>query len=360
MKRIILLLFLPFAALAQSEVDSALTVEEIHFRDSIAALNAASEQVQLLQETFNLGAEAYATAAYEKAISHFSQVIELDSAYVEAFFNRGLSYKGLEKWEQAIADMQQTFLLDSSYTEALFQEAKCLQLSGGPAIPAYEAVLLADPTKAEAAYEIGVLHYLSKDYESAIVAYTQAISIQADYAYALNDRGSCYRALEKYEEAAKDYEAAIAADPQAFVHNNLGSVYRKAGEKEKALQAYNAAIAKDPAYAMAYNNRGALHYEEEDLTAALRDFDKALEIDDSYALALCNRAAVYQLQEQYTSALDDLNKAVQLDPNNATALLNRGISREMLRDVDGACADWKKASDLGVEAGRKYYINNCE
>jgi len=49
-----------------------------------------------------------------------------------------------------------------------------------------------------------------------------------------------------------------------------------------------------------------------------------------------------------------------LNSSNGIAYLNRGISKEMLRDVDGACEDWQKASDLGINKGREYYINNCE
>jgi len=31
----------------------------------------------------------------------------------------------------------------------------------------------------------------------------------------------------------------------------------------------------------------------------------------------------------------------------------------MTRDMIGACEDWLKAKELGSEAGKKYYAENC-
>ena len=32
----------------------------------------------------------------------------------------------------------------------------------------------------------------------------------------------------------------------------------------------------------------------------------------------------------------------------------------MLKDEIGACKDWEKASKLGLEQAKTYFINNCE
>ncbi|MBK8927360.1 MAG: tetratricopeptide repeat protein [Crocinitomicaceae bacterium] len=39
------------------------------------------------------------------------------------------------------------------------------------------------------------------------------IELDPNDAYAYNDRGSCYRMLEKYPEAVKDYEEAAKKNP---------------------------------------------------------------------------------------------------------------------------------------------------
>ena len=65
--------FLPL--LGWSQIDSTLTNEEIQFRDSIAQINIAAEKQQLLQESFNSGANFIKENNYSEAILDFSQVI---------------------------------------------------------------------------------------------------------------------------------------------------------------------------------------------------------------------------------------------------------------------------------------------
>jgi len=60
-----------------------------------------------------------------------------------------------------------------------------------------------------------------------------------------------------------------------------------------------------------------------------------------------------------SEAVNYFKKAIQNDPKHANAYLNRGVTKEMIRDEAGACVDWKKARDLGVSLGKKYYVNNC-
>ena len=42
---------------------------------------------------------------YEQAIQDYTQAIELDASFAEAFFNRGVSYYELGRYREAIADL---------------------------------------------------------------------------------------------------------------------------------------------------------------------------------------------------------------------------------------------------------------
>ena len=48
-----------------------------------------------------------------------------------------------------------------------------------------------------------------------------------------------------------------------------------------------------------------------------------------------------------------------MNKSNAAAYVNRANAKEMTRDMNGACEDWLKAKELGSEAGKKYYAENC-
>ena len=59
----------------QQEADSTLTSEEIQFRDSIAAINTNNALIQEIQESYNLGTEAFASSNFKEAITFFESVI---------------------------------------------------------------------------------------------------------------------------------------------------------------------------------------------------------------------------------------------------------------------------------------------
>ena len=162
----ILFIFFPFylCAQVQTEPDSALTVEELNFRDSIAALNLANEKIQLLQESYNEANSFFSSGNFTEAIKRYTNVIYMDSSYVDAYFYRGLAYKEKHQYQLAIIDLKQVFLLDSSKLEALFQIARCFSFEKKyqNSIETYELLLSLSPNEAAAAYEMGVINYLKK------------------------------------------------------------------------------------------------------------------------------------------------------------------------------------------------------
>ena len=98
-----------------------------------------------------------------------------------------------------------------------------------------------------------MLLFLQNNLEEAIKLYSNSINIKQT-ANAHNDRASCYRNLEQYDKAIKDYNNAISLeDALAFVYNNLAAIYRITDNTEKALSNYNIAITKNPDYDIAYN-----------------------------------------------------------------------------------------------------------
>ena len=190
--------------------------------------------------------------------------------------------------------------------------------------------------------------------------FTQCLSVDQNYTYALHDRASCYRILGDLDKATEDYLASLEIDQKSFMYNNLGAVYMSQNLYDQAKITFDKAVLADPKNPVSYNNRGNLHYQQKEFKKALQDFEQAIKLKSDYAIAISNRAAIHQLNEQYKAALSDLNYAYSIDQNNPSILLNRGIAKEMLRDEEGACEDWLKAGELGLKEGETYYINNCE
>ena len=111
----------------------------------------------------------------------------------------------------------------------------------------------------------------------AQTALRRAISIDPNFAQALNNLGIVHFDLRKFEEAAEFYEQAIKANstyPEA--HNNLGNALRALGKQEEALEQYQRALLLRERYPEAYNN----------LAAILRDRDQIAEAEHAYRKAM--------------------------------------------------------------------------
>ncbi len=75
--------------------------------------------------------------------------------------------------------------------------------------------------------EEGNTHYTARRYTEAIVAYTQATALDAQYADAYYGRGLAYRNLKEYPKAIADYDRAIGLNPNyTMAKNNRETAYR--------------------------------------------------------------------------------------------------------------------------------------
>jgi len=343
-----------------SDSIALLNEQEQHFSDSIAFLNEQNEQLKASRDAYNAGLLLLENENYINAIDNFTNAIIIDSVFVAAYLSRAKCYQESND-ELAIIDYKTAFSLDSTNLQPLYLVA-VLQLKSDIALAeqTYHTIVSLNKTEYKAYSQLGVINFLAKEYQKAEQLFTQSLAVNTN-AYALNDRGSCYRKLEQFDTAIQDYLAAIALNNNlAFVYNNLASVYAKQGEPEKALSYYDLAISKDINYALAYNNKASILLENKEYDKANLAIEKALIANPEYAPAYNNKGVICHQFKRYNDAMAAFDKAIKLDKNYAKAYLNRGISRQMVRDEDGACLDWNKAKELGIIMAKKYLENDCE
>jgi tetratricopeptide (TPR) repeat protein len=145
------------------------------------------------------------------------------------------------------------------------------------------------PTSREVAeehYLIGEEFRLEKNWDLAIDAFTQAISIDPEYAEAYLNRGLSYYMNDDEENAIADFEKAIelSLDPQTpQIFNNRGRAFSIMEDADLAIADYDEAIALDPEFVEAYVRRGFNYaYFKDDFDLANVDFDKAIALDPEY------------------------------------------------------------------------------
>ncbi|HSG72901.1 MAG TPA: tetratricopeptide repeat protein [Planctomycetaceae bacterium] len=205
-----------------------------------------------------------------------------------------------------------------------------------------------------------------------------------DKANLLYQRAFAHQALKKFDEAAKDYQAAIAEFPAHLgAHVALAETYLQDNKEAQALAAFEAAVKTFPNSALIYNNRGTHFQQKGDFDKAILDFTQALREDPNYYHSYTNRA--YCLMEQgkasaaeidYTDSLkrndrqsnvyslraiarlaqgkaaeaaEDYQAIIRLEPNNAVAWGDLGFARFFNKDYQGAFDAFSAAVKLSDE-----------
>jgi len=129
---------------------------------------------------------------------------------------------------------------------------------------------------------LGVAYWNKGLYEEAQKAYERALSLDRNYAYVFNNRGSLYLSLyfkgkkaEDLARAAADFQKAVELDPlYASAWNGLGISRTQSGDIDGAIAAWNKAVDLKPGFAFALYNLGLGHLGRGDKAEALKCFTR--------------------------------------------------------------------------------------
>jgi tetratricopeptide (TPR) repeat protein len=165
------------------------------------------------------------------------------------------------------------------------------------------------PTRADAAFQQGMLRMGAGDYKGAVERFTKAVDIWPRMANGYFERGLALRSMNQPDAAIEDFERAIGKDSSmAPAHTALGSIYRERG----------------------------------DLTRAMNEFGLSLQLNTSTE-AFYERGQVHESLGQHQQAIEDYGAAIHEQPDSPYVYRARAMSLEALGDHDGAAQDRRTA-----------------
>ncbi|MEH1921107.1 tetratricopeptide repeat protein [Nostoc sp.] len=232
-------------------------------------------------------------------------------------------------------------------------------------------------------YQQGYIAYKERDYDKAIVSFTEAIEQEPTHARAIVNRGNARYNLKDYEGAVTDYSQALQINPNQIkaLVNRGNARYMLAEysndpdqEYKLAIADYNQAIGLDKNEIEAYIRRGIVRAQmakysgesQQVYRRAIADFTYAIKLNISKAEAYFQRGAVYYQIAQYSSnyeqeyhqAIADFNQALILSPKLAKAYLKRGMVRYELAQYGGSESNQNQTKAVeDIQASAKIFLD---
>ncbi|NRB08919.1 MAG: tetratricopeptide repeat protein [Richelia sp.] len=237
-----------------------------------------------VSEVFKLGVEEMRQGNYQGAITQFTQAIQLQNNFANAYSNRCLAYLQIQFYQNAVTDCTQAIKISPNNSEAYLNRGLAYQRQG--------------------------------NYQAAIADNNQVISIQTEDFRAYYNRGVANAYLGNSLQAIEDYNTALS-----YTH-----------------QVSNTLIAD------IYNERGLAYLQLTDQQTAILNFNRAINIDSSNYRIYFNRGCAHAQIRDYWHAIDDFSQVVTLNPQEGDAYLNRGIAYHNLGYEQAAIADLHHAS----------------
>ena len=212
-----------------------------------------------------------------------------------------------------------------------------------------------EPQDAAAYYgNRGVYHLKLQQYQEALDDFSEAISLDPQFAVAYGNRGVCHFMLQQYQEALDDFSKATSLDPQFT--GNRGVCHLMLQQYDDAEEYLSKAIILDPQDANAYRNRGICYRDLQRYTEAIGDFAEVIKLNPRNAAEYVNKGLICHLDlQRYEEALADYTIAIYLDPQDALTYNIRGVCNTALQRYTEAEKDFSKAIDLDPQYALTYY-----
>jgi tetratricopeptide (TPR) repeat protein len=203
-------------------------------------------------------------------------------------------------------------------------------------------------------------------YREAVLEFSKAIAMKADFVDAWLGRGRTYVYLAQLRhqksaagdddsdptnpdlhKALADFEKAIELDPTStWAWNNRGVAYFHLGQTDRALADYAKAIELNPGNALAWANRARIYHKLRNWDQVIADASKAIKLAPGDLRGWLDRGDAYRNLKRWEQALADHTKAIELEPDNALAWRNRSFTYLDLEQWERALADSSRVIDL--------------
>jgi len=158
--------------------------------------------------------------------------------------------------------------------------------------------------------------------------------------------GTVYKGTGHYEDAAAQFESAVAAEPtNDDAYRELADAYEHLGKRADAERTYRRAIELRPHYWAGYNRLGTFYYHQARYSEAAWMFSQVIALAPDTIRGYYDLGATYNSQGRYTDAIGMLQHSIAIGPT-ANAYSNLGNAYFYLRRYGEASVAYEQAVKL--------------
>lgn len=314
----IALLPLYVQALPQSDVASLLAKarEAEKNSDFASAEDIYRQALQLapgnLEVLKRLGVVEQTELKFADSIAHFKTVLARDTSYPEVHFFLGASYLGQGDIPNAIQSFQDELKTPKPHPRCRYYLGIAYESAGQiePAIAQFNAALTENPKDADSLYQMARIYK-----NASMEAIDRLRSLDPDSFQLHILQGEVYADAERYSEAIREYEAALAKRPDAAgIHFSIGVAYWAQHQIPPAKKEFLEAFKENPGDPLTNLYLGDIAVRDRDYDNAVRYLTVASQgnVDPFRVHLLLGKA--YRGQHQLAEAKTELLAAAAANP----------------------------------------------
>jgi len=271
---------------------------------------------------YKAGDDFVVSLKYEDAIAQFTSAIGFEPANPDYYFARGQVYEKLNKFAEAKAD--------------------------------YEKVIVFDAKNVSAAVNLGDICNKTGSYEEALKYLNHATSIDKRNERAYPVKVITLLALEKYDQALKVSDTAVAIKDSPMNFYYRGVIYRNLTNDVLAKKEFEKSISKDkklpePRLALADLLLTS------NTAESMNQCNEVIKNDDRNTEAYIMRSKVYKKTLDYPNAINDISKNILIDPGNPGFYMLRGTYYQEFNQHSNAIIDFSKYISLKADDPEAYF-----
>jgi tetratricopeptide (TPR) repeat protein len=350
------LLVPPKPASAQGQINSLLqqarteeeagdyTAAERSYRQ---ALELAPDDPKLFKR---LGIVQQTELKFDDSIQSFHRVLARDPKYEEVNFFLGVSYFGKNAFADAIQSFERELANPKPHPRCRYYLALALQSEGRieEAISQLNRAVADNPRDGDSLYELARIH---KNASLQAIDRLKALDSSSFQVHAF--MAEVYADQQRYAEAIKEYQAALAKRPDApGIHYAIGIAYWAQNQFEAAEKEFTNALKENPNDSLTSLYLGDIAVHGRRFEEALKFLQVAEKGQPAMAQVHLLLGKCHQGQNHYEKAKAEFLAAIEADPTAAQPHYLLAQVYRKLNQPEASARELARFEELSNENGK--------